>query len=107
MGSDTIKSPPGHRIAIQNLITLTIDVVDEQLEIQAEAPEGVTIEDHEFDNYISIDTAIPRYSITVSHPDRGSRKTETHSLGELVGDLLKELEEDPEATITIKTSVSK
>ncbi|MEW8092267.1 MAG: hypothetical protein AB2784_21890 [Candidatus Thiodiazotropha endolucinida] len=107
MRTKVIKRPPGSRFVVQNTITLDVDVIGGQLEIRAEAPEGVKIEDQEFDHYTSIDTEQPRYSIMVSHPDRRSRQLDNHSLGELIGDLIRELEEDPEATITIKTSVSK
>lgn len=89
------------------MITLDIDIVEDELQIQAEAPEGVTIEDHDFDGYTSIDITPPRYSLTVTRPDGGNTQTDSTFLGELVGDLVRELEQDPEATFTIKTSVTK
>lgn len=106
MSTTTIKRPAGTRFVVQNLITLTIDVNDGQLEVQAEAPEGVEIKNHEFDGYTSIDTAQPRYSLTVTYPGRESRHSETSFIGGLLGDVIQELEENPGATITIKTSVS-
>ncbi|MCU7804910.1 MAG: hypothetical protein KZQ96_17105 [Candidatus Thiodiazotropha sp. (ex Lucinoma borealis)] len=102
-----INRPSGTRIHIQNLIELTVDVVDNQLEIQADAPEGIDIKNHEFDGYTSIDTKPPRYSLNITHPDRENQHTELNFLGDLLGKVIQELEENPEATITIKTAVSK
>ncbi|MCU7854185.1 MAG: hypothetical protein KZQ79_00565 [Candidatus Thiodiazotropha sp. (ex Lucinoma borealis)] len=102
-----INRPSGTRIHIQNLIELTVDVVDNQLEIQADAPEGIDIKNHEFDGYTSIDTKPPSYSLNITHPDRENQHTELNFLGDLLGKVIQELEENPEATITIKTAVSK
>lgn len=107
MGTVSIKRPSGTRFLIQNLIELTVDVVDGQLEIQAEATEGVDIKNHDFDGYTSIDTKPPRYSLNITHPDRENRNTELNYLGDLLGKVIEELDENPEATITIKTAVSK